>query len=84
MRTIKFLIAGATLIAAAGVASAASVSGKITKIDPKTDAITLSDGKVFTLPEGIEAETLKVGETVDVTYSGTGPRLRASKIHVVK
>lgn len=84
MRIFKLLIAGALLTAATGMANAASISGKITKINPKTDAITLSDGKVFTLPEGVEAESLKVGQTVDVTYSGVGQRLKASKIHVVK
>jgi len=84
MRVIKLLIVGAALLVATGVASAANVTAKITKINPKTDAITLSDGKVFTLPEGIEAESLKVGQTVDVTYSGSGLKLKASKVHVVK
>ena len=41
----------------------------IKKINKSGDSITLSDGKIFTLPEGIEAETLKVGERVRVVYS---------------
>jgi hypothetical protein len=84
MRTTKFLIAGSMLLAMIGIANAASVSGTITVVNTKADAITLSDGKVFTLPEGIEAESLKVGQTVEVTYSGTGAKLKASRIRVVK
>jgi hypothetical protein len=50
-------------------AFAASTTGTITSVNKKGDSITLSDGKTFTLPEGIEAETLKPGEKVIVTYT---------------
>ena len=53
----------------------------IASIDKKGDSITLSDGKTFTLPEGIEAETLNVGERVVVTYSTKAGKLAASRIH---
>ena len=85
MKTSKFLTASAMLIVMAFAANAASVSGTITDVNTKADAITLSDGKVFTLPEGIEAESLKVGQTVEVTYSGKDTkRLKASHVRVVK
>jgi len=85
VKTSKFLIASPMLIVTAFAANAASVSGTITDVNTKADAITLSDGKVFVLPEGIEAESLKVGQTVEVTYSGKDTkRLRASRVRVVK
>ena len=84
MSIIRILVAGTALLIAVGTADAATVSGRITRIDPKTDAITLSDGKTFVLPEGVEAESLKVGESVEVTYSGKGTHLNASQVRVAK
>src|SRR5262245_16602292 len=59
-------IAGAAVlvIASATGAFAKEDTGTIKKINKTGDQVTLSDGKVFTLPEGIEAETLKVGARV--------------------
>jgi hypothetical protein len=59
-------------------------TGTITSINQKTDAITLSDGKTYILPEGIEAEELKAGEKVHVTFAPTGGKLLASKISSIK
>jgi uncharacterized protein DUF1344 len=56
-------------IASATGAYAKGATGTIASIDKKGDSITLVDGKTFVLPEGIEAETLKVGEKVTITYS---------------
>jgi hypothetical protein len=59
-------------------------TGTITSINQKTDAITLSDGKTYILPEGIEAEELKAGEKVHVTFAPKGGKLLASKISSIK
>jgi hypothetical protein len=56
-------------VASSTTAFAATTTGTITSVNQKSDSITLSDGKTFTLPEGIEAETLKPGEKVIVTYT---------------
>ncbi|TGR94501.1 DUF1344 domain-containing protein, partial [Mesorhizobium sp. M2E.F.Ca.ET.209.01.1.1] len=40
-------------IASANVAYAKATTGTIASIDKKGDSITLSDGKTFSLPEGI-------------------------------
>ena len=71
-------------IASAGVAYAKTTTGTIASIDKKGDSITLSDGKTFSLPEGIEAETLKVGEKVTITYSTKAGKLAASSIQPAK
>jgi hypothetical protein len=72
------------VVASSTGAFAKAVSGAIKSIDKKHDSITLSDGKTFTLPEGIEAETLKVGEKVMVTYSAKAGKLTASSIRPVQ
>jgi hypothetical protein len=82
----KSVIATALILAAASStgAFAKAATGTVASIDKNGDSITLSDGKTFTLPEGIEAETLKVGEKVVVTYSTKVGKLAASSIHPAK
>jgi Cu/Ag efflux protein CusF len=85
MKTMIVIVTTAVLtIAAATSAFAAEATGTIAAVNTKADAITLSDGKVFTLPEGVEAETLKVGERVRVTYSTVHGKMRASKVVPIK
>ena len=52
----RLIIAATSFTLIAGTAFAASDSGTIKHIDPSSDAITLDDGKTFTLAEGTEAE----------------------------
>ncbi|TPL38933.1 DUF1344 domain-containing protein [Mesorhizobium sp. B2-4-6] len=80
MKKSVITAAMAIAIASAGVAHAKAITGTIASIDKKGDSITLSDGKTFSLPEGIEAETLKIGEKVMVTYSTKAGKLAASSI----
>lgn len=84
MKTRSLL--GAILVSAglASPAAAAESQGTIKSVDPKRDSITLSDGKTFILSEGVEAETLKAGEKVMITYSTAAGKLTASKVRVVK
>jgi hypothetical protein len=79
----RSIIAATMMLAMASstTAFAKAGTGTIASIDKKGDSITLSDGKTFTLPEGIEAETLKVGERVVVTYTTKAGKLAASRIH---
>jgi len=82
----KSAIAAAMILAVVSStgAFAQAATGTIASIDKKGDSITLSDGKTFVLPEGIEAETLKVGEKVVVTYSTKAGKLAASSIQPAK
>ena len=78
---MKRLIAAAGILAlTAGAAFAASDTGKVSQIDPKNDAITLEDGKTFSLSEGVEAESLKIGQTVEVTYDVKDGTMLATSI----
>ncbi len=74
--------AAAAVALMTGAAFAASDSGTILRIDPNSDAITLDDGKTFTLAEGTEAESLKVGQKVSITYDSKAGKLVATKVVV--
>jgi hypothetical protein len=65
-------------------ALAKTITGTIQSVNKSGDAITLSDGKTFTLPEGIEAETLKPGEKVVVTYTTKAGNLAVSSIRAAQ
>ncbi len=76
----RLIMAAGILALTAGTALAATDSGMIKAIDTKTKAITLNDGKTFTVAKGVA--TLKVGESVQVTYDVTGGKMIASKVVV--
>ncbi len=82
-RQITFLIAMFTL-APMGDAFAAQASGTITAISKNADTITLSDGKTYTLPEGIEDTNLHVGVKVQLTYSTRGGKAVVSGLTLRK
>jgi len=76
---IIFTLAMLTL-APMSAAFAAQTSGMITAISKNADTITLSDGKTYTLPEGIEDTKLRVGEQVQLTYSIRGGKAVVSHL----
>ena len=78
----RFVIATAAALLTTGVALAATDTATIKHIDAKSDAITLDDGKTFTLAEGTEAESLKVGQKITVTYHVKAGKMVATKIVV--
>ena len=78
---MKRVIAAAAFLAlTAGAAFGATDTGKVARIDNANDAITLEDGKTFVFAEGVEADALKVGQTVEITYDSKQGKLVASKI----
>ena len=56
----------------------------VKNVDMKKDSITLSDGKVYILTEGFEAETFKAGEKVAILFHGKGGRLFATSVKQLK
>jgi hypothetical protein len=71
-------------LAAAPVALAASDVGTVKSVNSKGDAITLDDGKVFILAEGTEAESVKVGTRVKVTFSMKSGKMVATRVEPTK
>ena len=77
---MKRLILAVPAIFLAAAAFAATDTGTIAHIDSAKDAVTLTDGNTFTLAEGTEAESLKVGEKVEITYGKKSGKMVASKV----
>lgn len=65
----KFVIAAAILTVAPTGAFAKEMSATIKSVDKAKDAVVLNSGQTLTLPEGIEAETLKAGEKVLISLA---------------
>jgi hypothetical protein len=84
MRTLLLAATTAAAVIAATNAQAAETTGTVRSVNTKSDSITLSDGKVYMLPEGIEAESVKVGEKVKITFTSSHNRNRASSLVKVK
>lgn len=77
MRKIMTLVVGFSAVAV-GTAYAAETTGTVRGVNTKSDSITLSDGKAYVLPEGIEAESVKVGQRVKIKFTQSKGRSRVS------
>ena len=86
MRAVLSSAAIAAFLATSSIAFAASPHdiGAIKSLDLKANAITLADGKTYTLPKGFKDTGLKVGEKVDISYVATGSKLEATAVTMVK
>lgn len=80
MRKLLVVTATVATLIAATSAQAAEITGTVSSVNTKTDSITLNDGKAYVLPEGIEAESVKVGENVKVTFTQSKGQNRASAL----
>jgi len=76
----RLLLATAIALAAATNAQAAETTGTVRSVNTRSDSITLSDGKAYSLPEGIEAESVKVGEKVRIKFTSRHNQNRASSL----
>lgn len=76
----EFLLATAIAAVAATNAQAAETTGTVRSVNTRSDSITLSDGTTYSLPEGIEAESVKVGEKVRIKFSASHNQNRASSL----
>ena len=83
MRKLLMAAIGAALFAATN-AHAAETTGTVRSVNTKADSITMSDGKVYALPEGIEAESVRVGEKVKITFTSSHNQNRASALTKAK
>ncbi|MFZ5713191.1 MAG: DUF1344 domain-containing protein [Bradyrhizobium sp.] len=76
----KFLLATAIAAVAATNAQAAETTGTVRSVNTRSDSVTLSDGTTYSLPEGIETESVKVGEKVRIKFSSSHNQNRASSL----
>jgi Cu/Ag efflux protein CusF len=80
MRTLVAALSAAALIGMASAAYAATAAGTIKSIDAAAKTVTLKNGKTFTTGTGVRLSDLKVGEKVNVTYTGAGSNMDATAI----
>ncbi|WP_225026172.1 DUF1344 domain-containing protein [Xinfangfangia pollutisoli] len=71
-RLIASLALAGFAFASAALAAPSDVTGTIRAIDPAQQAITLSNGQVYTLPEGVKADKFKVGDHVKLSWEMEG------------
>jgi hypothetical protein len=69
MRRIALPLAIAALLAAAPMAYAHQMKGKIASIDQSKKTITLANGKTFKIPTSLKPSSYHKGEKVEVVYS---------------
>ncbi|MGT2504683.1 DUF1344 domain-containing protein (plasmid) [Bradyrhizobium guangxiense] len=80
----KSLLATAIAVVAATNAQAAETTGTVRSVNTRSDSVTLSDGTTYSLPEGIEAESVKVGEKVRIKFTSSHNQNRASSLAKAK
>jgi hypothetical protein len=76
----QMMMATMLVLAPISAAFAAQTFGTITAISKNADTVTLSDGKTYVLPEGIEDTKLRVGEKVQLTYADKGGKAVVSHL----
>lgn len=82
MRGFKIATAAALLLAASSMAQAAeTISGEIGAVDVNARTIEL-EGVTFQLDESIQADDLKVGAKVTVTYDESDGKMIATALTV--
>lgn len=84
MKKVLATLAAAALMTSAAVALADESSGKIMMIDPATKTLTLEDGTVYELSEGVAIQDLRPGQEVTVSYEVEGGKNVADSVAVQK
>ena len=81
MRKLMIAAGAAALLAASTFAAiAADASGAITSIDAASNTVTLEDGKVYVLPTGFDAASIKVGDKVNITFDEADGKMTATEV----
>ena len=78
MRYVTGAFLALALLGAAGLGEAAEIAGKLAAMDG--NRITLEDGTIFVLDQGVSAESLKPGASVVITYEERDGQLVATAI----
>jgi len=60
------------LLCGAGSASAGETTGLITAYDEASRRITLGNGKIFSMPESVRPDAIRVGMVVRITFEEYG------------
>lgn len=80
---LSVMMAAACFFATTAFAASMSANGVIKSVDSQHDSITLVEGGVYTLGEGFEAETFKVGEKVNIVFETKNGKMIASSVKAI-
>jgi Cu/Ag efflux protein CusF len=80
MKKYLALLAAAALLGSVGAALAEEATGKIQAVDPAARTLTLEDGTMFTVAEGVAIDGLQPGTEVTVTFEETDGTKTASAV----
>ncbi|MDP1701039.1 MAG: DUF1344 domain-containing protein [Aestuariivirga sp.] len=76
---VALLIASSAMVA---TAYAGQIQGVVKAFDPASKTVTLEDGSAFVLAEGVMADGITAGTTVQVTFDDTSKA--ATEVTVVQ
>lgn len=79
MKRVIAALAGATMLMAAGVATAADVKGAITAVNAAARTVTIN-GVAYTFPANVDMAGLAAGQTVTVTFATANNVNTVSKV----
>lgn len=79
MKRVIAALAGATMMLAAGVASAADAKGAVTAVNAAGRTAVIG-GVTYTFPAAVDMAIVTVGATVNVTFATAGTVNTVSKV----
>jgi Cu/Ag efflux protein CusF len=81
MKKLMIAAGAAALLAVSSLAAyAAEATGSIKSVDAAAMAVTLDDGKTYSLPAGFDAASLKAGAKVKITYDEANGKMTATAV----
>jgi hypothetical protein len=80
----RLILSGVALLAFAGSASAAELTGRITHVNPDDNLLFIDSGDQFTLGSGVDKTGLLPGLKVKVTYEGSGEQMTATAVDIIE
>ena len=79
MKKVFAAVAAATMLLAAGVATAADVKGAITAVNAGARTVTIA-GVTYTFPANVDMAGLAAGQTVTLTFAAANNVNTVSKV----
>jgi Cu/Ag efflux protein CusF len=84
MCTLGMLVALMAMLTLVPIAAAGDIEGKVQSVDPRTGAVTLSDGTKLKVMDAAKLQELKPGKSVKATFQEQGGEKVATSIQIMK
>jgi len=80
MKNLLAALTAVLFLGSAGAAFADEAKGKIQAVDPAARTLTLEDGTIYTVAEGVAMDTLKPGTEVTVSFEDKAGKKTATDV----